>query len=303
MERKLWPSMALAIACMTAALIVALANSKDLREGQEWAKFPLADLKAIEFQMNERTTRVEPLGTEAAWIYQGDGKGNRIFLGGARMRDLWFALSPMWATRSLGQFRASKADDYGLGSSRSVLRILRRDGKAHEFAIGSRGFQSSDHFVLDKASDQVFLWNRKAIDDLMDPGRLALTSLSFLNPEGLNAIRLSEPNDPARTRSLVKRSKLWSEDEKPVAADEPLLNWLARVSKLGIKGYRTRGSSSAQPLLRAVFETESHWDVTLVRLVEEKAYLLDLGPGKPQILLDNLETAALWNEWAGGKLK
>ncbi|MES2745970.1 MAG: DUF4340 domain-containing protein [Bdellovibrionota bacterium] len=303
MERKLWPSALLALFCLIAALAVALINPKDKRPGQAWAEFPLASLKTLEFQSPGRQVTIEPLGANAAWITQSDDKGPQIFLGGERVRDLWFSLSPLWATKSLGKVRENKAGEYGLTEANRVFRIVRSEGPTREFVIGSRGFQSSDYFVLDKAQDKVFLWNRGTIDSLNDPARLALKTLSFLNPEGLNAIVLSQPEDASRTRTLVKNSKLWSEAEKPLLSDAPLLNWLLRFSKLTIKGYHASSSKTVQPLLRVTFETETRWNLALVYSADDRSYRLQFGPGKPEILLDSTEVSLLWEEWTTGKLK
>ncbi|RZA21653.1 MAG: hypothetical protein EOP10_16400 [Proteobacteria bacterium] len=303
MERKIWPSALLALLCLVAALAVALVSPKDKRPGQSWAEFPLVGLKTLEFQSPGRLVTVEPLGANAAWITQKDNKGTQIFLGGERVRDLWFSLSPMWATKSLGKNRENKAADYGLSDASKIFRIGLNEGQTREFIIGARGFQSADYFVLDKAQGKVFLWNRETIDSFIDPARLALKTLSFLNPEGLNAIVLTQPGDVSRTRTLVKSAKLWSEGERPLASDARVIDWLHRFSKLTIKGYRSSPSNAVEPLLSATLQTETHWNLSLVYSAEDKVYRLQFGPGKPEILLDSGEVSLLMDEWATGKLK
>lgn len=302
MIRSLGTWALLAFLSFAAALIVGLRTPDERRPGEVWAQVEVSELQKLTLATSQQTVELVPTGIASGWVtLSTPGKAPEEFLSGPRTRDIFFALSPIWANRVLGKISKKKQLDYGLDENARSLQIQTREGGGQSFLIGKRGFQSSDYFVLDKAKDRVFLWSRETIDLLSDPARMALKDLAFFNPEGLNRFMIFAATEAKPSRVLVKSSKLWSEDGRSIALDEPLLDWMEKVSRLAIKGYRPSPSASGQILIRLVLETESRWDLKLIYDELSKAYFLDLGGGKPQILLDTDALTPLLAEWSAQK--
>ena len=298
MNRSLWPWAIFALLCFSTALIVGLRSPSERRPGEVWAQVEVSDLQKLTLKTPQKSVELLPLGIATAWVkVSSPNQAPEEFLTGPRTRDIFFALSPIWASRTLGKMTKKRREDYGLDERASVLQIQTREGQAQSFLIGRRGFQSSDYFVLDQAKDRGFLWNRETVDLLMDPARLALKNLAFFNPEGLNRLMVFTGSEPKPSRVIIKSSKLWSEEGRSIAFDDPVLVWLQKISKLDIKGYRSSPSESNRILLRLALETESSWDLRLVYDESSKSHFLDLGSGKPQILLDSEAIAPLLAEW------
>lgn len=301
MNRSLWPWALLALVSLSAALFVGLRSPAERRPGEVWAQIEVSELQKLSFRTPLQSVEIVPKGIATAWVkVSSPNKPAEEFLSGPRTRDIFFALSPIWASRSLGKMTKKKREDYGFDERASTLEIQTRE-RAQSFVIGKRGFQSSDYFVHDQLKDRVFLWNRETVDLLLDPARLALQNLAFFNPEGLNRLAIFEGDEPKPSRILVKSSRLWSENGRSIAFDDPLLAWLDNMSKLTIKGYRLSPALPSQVLARLVLETESSWELRLIYDQAAKGHFLDLGTGKPQILLDSAALVPLLAEWSEKK--
>lgn len=301
MNRRLWPSALLAALSFGLALSVGFKDPKDQRIGEAWTQIEAANIRSLRFTAPEKAIEILPLGGSSAWVKHEEKGKTEEFLAGPRIRDLYFALSPIWASRKLGTLSAKKKEDYGFAGDPKLLRIELRDGPAKEFQLGSRGFQSSDYFTLDRTNQKVFLWNREAPDLIQDPARLMMKELHFFNPEGINSIGIERPGHKG-TRELIKSGKVWTERGKPVSPEDTVFPWLERLAKLAIKAYRTRPGEPSNPWIHMVLRTESEFDIRIFYEEASAATFLDFGAGKPQILLDSEAIRPLQVEWEQGKI-
>lgn len=303
MSRQLWPWATAALVSFVFALFLGLREPADRRMGEVWTQFDVASLQNLTIETPQQTVELLPLGIAMGWVKQkAANRPLEEFLSGARTREVFFALSPLWASRSLGKLSSKKRRDYGFEDAKRILKIRTRDGRVHSFQIGKRGFQASDYFVLDQAKGLVFLWNRDAVDLLLDPARMALRELSFFNPEGLNSLTIHKGNVREPQRALARLAKTWREDGVALAPDDPMFTWLQELSQIPIKAYRLRGKSPMTSLIQMRLETESIWDLHIFYEEASGSHVLDLGPDRPQIILDSVAMRPILKHWNEEKL-
>lgn len=301
MKRALWPYLLFALAGAGLALWVTLQRGPKHQEGAAWESFKAEEIRSVSFETAKLKVRFSPLSLNYGWIdYAEAGKPSRTFLAGTKGKDFWFNLSPLWASKVLGDAKHLKLSEYGLDQEDKTFTIELRDARKLAYRIGGRGFQSSDFFVLDLQRQSVFLWDRMTVSLLeRAPTRLALDTLSFLNPEGLNKIVLTSDG---QTRSLLREAKAWREGAKPVSSEEAFLKWLDRVSKLKISGQREQGGSKNEPLFSLALEGDNAFDLRFSFDAAAKIYVISLGEGKPQILLDEKAFGPFYEEFRSGIL-
>lgn len=284
------------------ALYLGLKDPKDRRIGEAWTKIESTNIRTITYTDEKKSVVIEPTGGTTAWVTLKAEGETQTYLAGSKVRDLYFAFSPIWATRKIGALNTRKKKEYGFDQSPASLRFELREGLSQEFLIGRRGFQSSEFFVMDKANQKVFLWNREPIDMIQDPARIAMKELQIFNPELINTIGI-EAGDPAKARELIKSRKLWSERGKPLSLEDPVFDWLESLSTLKVGAYRVRPEAPSAYLMRLVVRLESLFDLKIIYDEKTKGYFLDFGPNRPQILLDTNAIEPLLAQWNEDKIQ
>ncbi|RYZ82327.1 MAG: DUF4340 domain-containing protein [Proteobacteria bacterium] len=303
MKRKIWPSLLFALVGGALALYVALAGTTERESGQAWETFKFEDIQSVTYEKPGLKVSFVPLNINYGWIeYTEAGKAVQQFLAGPKGKNLWFNLSPFWASKVLGEASGLKLPSFGLDREDKRFTVVLRDESVLPFTIGERGFQSTDYFVLDPRKAKVFLWDRHTIDLLEDaPTRLALDTLGFLDPEGLDKLVLSAGG---KERALVKESKVWKEGKAPLNRDDPLLTWLDGLSKIKAGGYVAQENlgASSEVLFRLGLESGKVWSLTVSKDSKTQAILLGLGEEKPSMVIDSKSFAPFYEELRLGKL-
>lgn len=298
MKRLIWPYILFAVLGAGLAYWAFTEKGPKHEEGIAWESFKAEEIKSIQYVSPKVTVRFTPLSMSYGWIeYREAGKEPRVLLAGPKGKDFWFHLSPLWASKVLGDAKGLKLSDYGLDRDDKSFTIELANGAKTAYRIGGRGFQSSDFFVLDMQKEKVFLWDRMTMSLLeRAPEQLAVDSPSFLNPEGLNKITLINARD-GKTRTLLREAKAWREGEKAIYPDEPLLKWLENVSKIKTSGLRDRGSLSEEPLFSLALEGANAFHIRVSFDRAAKVFVIGFGDDKPQLLLDEKSFAPFYDEF------
>lgn len=296
MKRKLWPYILFALLGAGLALGVSIEKGPKYEEGIAWESFKPSDIKSVSYANSKVHVRFTPLSMSYGWIeYVEEGKEPQILLAGPKGKDFWFQLSPLWASKVLGDASRMKLSDYSLDQQDKTFTIELTNAMKIAYRIGGRGFQSSDYFVLDLQRQSIFLWDRMTTSLLeRAPAKLALDSPSFLNPEGLNKVTLV---NGGRTRTLVREAKAWREGEKPIYAEEPLLKWLEKVSKLKTSGFRNRRSANEEPLFSLALEGDNAFNLRFGFDAAGRVYAISFGDDKPELLLEEKIFAPFYDEF------
>ncbi len=301
MKRALWPYFLFAVLGAALALAVTLEKPADHREGQIWQTFKVNEIKEILYETPTKSVTVTPLSSSYAWVdfAEKDASAQR-FLAGPKSKDLWFELSPIWASKLLGKASDLKLSTYGLDKEDNRFTIVDKNASKIVYILGGRGFQSSEYFVLDKQRGEVFLWDRRTVN-LLDNARqrLSVDSPSFLNPEGLTKVQLAFDG---KERSLTRTNGQWSEQEKPLENADPLLRWLEGVSKLKAESFLNPGSPKGEVLFSLELEGASLWSLQFYFDPKALRYTLSFGDNYPSLVLDEKSFAPFYAEMKQGKL-
>ncbi|MBC7532909.1 MAG: hypothetical protein H7318_15150 [Oligoflexus sp.] len=302
MKRNLWPYLLFALLGAGLAFWVTIEKGPKHEEGSAWESFKSADIKSVSYASPKVNVQFIPLSMSYGWIdSKEEGKESQMLLTGPRAKDFWFHLSPLWASKVLGDANRLKLSDYGLDREDKTFTIELTNGKKLAYRIGGRGFQSSDYFVLDLQKQTVFLWDRMTISLLeRASAQLAIESPGFLNPEGLNKITLMHAGK-ARTLEREVNTKAWRDGEKPIEAEEPLLKWLGQVSKLKLSGSRNRGSANEEPLFSLVLEGDIALHLNFSFDPAARVYVISFGEDKPELLLDEKTFSSFYDEFRASK--
>lgn len=302
-KRRIWPALVFALLGLSSALWVSVDKGPKHEEGQAWESFSSQDIRSISLINPRYKVKLTPLSISYGWIeYMENGKEQepQILLAGLKGKDLWFDLSPLWATKVMGDASQLKLSDYGLDKEDQLFTVELNSNKNLVYRVGQRGFQSSDYFTLDKQKNAVFLWNRETISVLeRAPTRLAVETPTFLDPAALNKIVLIYKD---KIRAIVRQSKDWREGQRSVYPEEPLFKWLEKVSKVKVVGYRKAGTPSAEELFRLDLEGDNAFALRFYFDEAAKAYLISLGEDKPLLILDPNSFSPLYDEFRAGNL-
>ncbi|RYZ57652.1 MAG: hypothetical protein EOP07_09360 [Proteobacteria bacterium] len=302
-KRRIWPALVFAILGLIAALWVSVDEGPKHEEGQAWESFSSQDIRSISLTNARYKVKFTPLSISYGWIeYLENGKDKepQVLLAGPKGKDLWFDLSPLWATKVMGDASRLKLSEYGLENDVQLFTVELNNNKNLVYRVGQRGFQSSDFFTLDMQKNAVFLWNRETISLLeRAPARLAVESPTFLDPAALNKIVLIYKE---KIRAIVRQSKDWREGQRSVYPEEPLFKWMERVSKLKIEGYRKAGSPAGEELFRLDLEGDNAFALRFYFDAGAKVYLISFGDDKPQLILDEKSFSPLYDEFRAGTL-
>lgn len=160
----------------------------------------------------------------------------KTYPGSDRAKELFEAMAPLIASRSLGNVPQEKLAGLGLAEPKLKL-VLTYNGKAHVVHLGSATYGSGDRYAR-RASDEVYLLAARKISGLRNgaPSMLERRAIAV----DAEAIRRVTITAGARNRKLIQR---YGEDRKkaffadPKVPDEKLeqtSNWIDRVLKLRI---------------------------------------------------------------------
>ena len=130
------------------------------------------------------------------------------------------------------------------------------------------------------------------------PERLSLETLNFLNPDVLKKIVLIHDG---KTRTLMRETREWQEGTRSVHKEEPMLQWLEKVSKLEAGGYRDDGTSNGEPLFRLALVGDNAWNISVSFDPAVRAYVFRFGDGKPSMYIEEKVFAAFYEELRLGK--
>jgi hypothetical protein len=300
-KRRIWPAVVVAMLGLGSALWVSVDKGPKHEEGQAWESFSSRDIRSISLVNSKYKVKFTPMSISYGWIeYMENGKDKepQILLAGTKGKDLWFDLSPLWATKVMGDASHLKLSEYGLDQDVQLFTVELNSNKELVYRVGLRGFQSSDYFTLDLQKNAVFLWNRETISLLeRAPSRLAVETPSFLDPAALNKVVLIYKD---KIRAIARQSKDWREGQRSVYPEEPLFKWLEKISKLRVQGYRKPSASLGEELFRLDLEGDNAFALRFYFDAVAKVYLISLGEDKPLLILDEKSFTPLYDEFRSG---
>jgi len=299
-RRTLWPYLLFALLGIGLALAVTLQTGPKQDEGLAWDTFKAEQIKALRYESPKVKVHLTRLSTTYGWLdFTEQGKATQTFLVGSRGKTLWFNLSPLWASKVLGEASGLKLSDYGLAAPQKSLHIELTSAPTRELSIGGRGFQSSDFFVLDRQKQAVFLWNRQTLDLLeRAPEQLSLSKPEFLNPDGLNKIVLLIDG---KMRTMTREAKEWQEAGKHVFAEDVFLKWLDKVSKAPADGFSMAAPANGQLLFSMILEGENAFQIRFMFDQPSARYWISFGDDKPILFLNPKTFGPLYEEFVKGK--
>ncbi len=300
MKQRLWPYGLFAACGVALALGVTLQTGPKHQDGQAWESFKPDEVKGVAYQSSKMQVHLLPLSMSYGWLeFAERGQSPQTFLVGSKAKSLWFNLSPLWASKVLGEASRLNLSEFELDKEDKAFQIELISGQKRELRIGGRGFQSSDYFVLDLQKQIVWLWDRQTLDLIEHaPAQLALTQAEFLSPGSLNKIVLMVEG---RSRTLLRVAKEWQEDGKAIFAEEPLLKWLEKASKAPVSGFRSMATANGELLFSLTLEGDNAFQLRFFRDAQTKDFWISLGDDKPVILLDQKAFSALHDEFLAGK--
>lgn len=244
MKRRLWPfTLIYLVGAVLAFLAVRGDKNEDQNQwGKAWKKVPFESVKALFYQGEGLEITLEPLREDLAWIRYRKGDEDRRFLSHAadNLQIIWKNLDPIWAQKNIGKKSDLRLEEFGLDNPSSVFRIDRKDGGPIEFQIGKRAFLNKAAFVLDRESQDVFLWSLEVVGLLsQSPQKLALTQpLSFVD-RPLESLTLALDGKTLEWTS--KTSGKWLRGGKTEDIDFAV--WFDKLQKVTLDAYPSTDES------------------------------------------------------------
>ncbi|MBC7661471.1 MAG: hypothetical protein H7249_17380 [Chitinophagaceae bacterium] len=303
MKRRLWPYLIFALLGNSLALWVYVTASEERDTGEVWESFKFEDIKAVSYKTETLKAKFTPLSINYGWIeFANTGKGvkasSHAFLAGPKGKELWFNLSPFWASKVLGDSKQLDLKSFGLDKADKHFALELNNGKTMVYDIGGRGFQSSDYYVLDPQREKAFLWDRQTINLLESaPERLSLDNLNFLLPETAKKIVLDKGGI---TRTLTRVGHEWVDADKVLSPSDFLLQWLDKVGRLKAGGY-VDTIPKGNALFKLSVDAETPWNITFYKDEPQHAFLLKFSDDKPLMVIEDKIFAPFYEELSLGK--
>lgn len=161
--------------------------------------------------------------------------------------ELVKGLAPLQALRAVGKVAPARAAEFGLDKPEGTLR-LRIGGKEQVLTVGGPTPGGGERYAKYAASGDVFAISSELTDTLVAADtRLMERDLHGFSEDEVTRVRLLKGGKQRELVRVVDKKDAWADAATPTKADETLVNWMTKLSRMRVTEYVEKPATPLSP--------------------------------------------------------
>lgn len=157
------------------------------------------------------------------------------------------SLAPLQALRAVGKVAPARAAEFGLDKPEGTLR-LRIGGKEQVLTVGAPTPGGGERYAKYAASGEVFAISSELTDTLVAADtRLMERDLHGFSEDEVTRVRLLKGGKQRELVRVADKKDAWADAATPTKADETLVNWMTKLSRVRVTEYVEKPTSPLSP--------------------------------------------------------
>lgn len=262
MKVKILPYLVFFLLSLAAAYFTSGPSKERQGSAQEWIAIAKDGVKRISYDSEGKTTVIEKDG-DSYWVDasattktpEGEKLEKDRFIASDKMKDVLDSLASFQIEKVIGAAKDLKLEEFGLDKPTGHFEVNYGKDQSFKLALGKRGFQSPEIFVLDEAKQNVLLVAKQFFAPFeRAKARLALSVPYRFNPDDVSSVALNRDDKHQEfVRQIKGENKMWFTRGKLDAPNEAFRNWLDKLLKIRIETYAEASDAARIEKLPAKF--------------------------------------------------